>query len=231
MTVLVTVTPETVAHLAASFAYLLEKGVVNLSISPLLSSPGWDGIDPFPEFERRFDAIAKTSIRHHRETGEIPFVPFRSDRVPPLLPWERSAMCGVLHGRSPAVDVDGTVYGCAMLIGRGAADARDWLEEELSRLTIGHVGDRSLAQAFEGFALRGASSPMLTNKQEKQSGFARCGECLAIAECDLCPVSIGMMRDNEDRHRVPDFACAFQKARFRAKKRFRSSLLAPRSTG
>jgi sulfatase maturation enzyme AslB (radical SAM superfamily) len=235
LTVLMTVHSATIGAMADSFAYLLGKQVANISISPAHGRAGLGASDPTREMEQAFDHVGELSLRHFATTGTVPFIPFRTDCGLPPLPWESRTMCGVLRGDTPAVDVDGSVYGCAMLVQGAAARARPWLQAEIDGLRIGKIADPGLDAGFDAFVANAWRSPFLTNKQDKSSASARCAICPAISECDLCPVSIGLIPGNDDPNRVPDFACAFHLAGFRAKQRFRASIrasmLAPRPAG
>ncbi len=219
LTVMTTVTPDTVRSMAASFAYFVRTGVANLSISPVCGVPEGPTHAWSDELAAAFERIGECSISHFRACGEIPFLAFRGTRGPRPHPWRSRTMCGVMRGRSAAVDVDGSVYGCVMLVKGLAEQERPWLTEELMRLRIGHVDDPSLRPAFEGFIEKAQGSVLLTHKEGKRSSIAPCATCRAIGECDLCPVSIGLLPGNDDPDRVPDFACAFHRASYRAKER------------
>jgi sulfatase maturation enzyme AslB (radical SAM superfamily) len=223
LTVLMTVIPETIEDLADSFSYLVEKSVSSISISPAFAPDGWS-TERFDELGRQFEQIAERSLGHYRRTGGIPFIPFRTEcaRRPP--PWYPVSMCGVTGGQTMAVDVDGSVYGCAMLVDGASAQASPWLRAELARLRIGHIDDTDLRTAMDAFVAKAHESEILANKRGKRSDAARCAICPAISECDLCPVSIGLVPGNDDPNRVPDFGCAFHLAAFRAKQQFRDSL-------
>jgi hypothetical protein len=207
--------------MAESVAYFLEKGVASLSVSPV-HAPAENGLrGRLDEMEAQFERIGDLSLSHVREHGEVPLLFLRGDGGPPPHPWRGRTMCGVTHGRSVAVDVDGSVYGCAMLIEGASARIRPWLAAELSRLRVGHIDDPSPEAFLRRFAERAMCSAILTHKERKHSGLARCATCRAIGACDLCPVSIGLMPENDDPDRVPDFACAFYRTAFRTRERFR----------
>jgi uncharacterized protein len=224
LTVMMTVAPDTVSTMAASFAYFLRKGVANLSISPTYAVPERPPQTVLDELAAAFERIGESCISHFRACGEIPFLAMRGDRGPGPHPWRSRTMCGVMRGRSAAVDVDGSVYGCVMLVKGIAGRALPWLTEELARLRIGHVDDPSLQSAFEVFAERAQGSAILTGKERKRSGIAACSTCRAIGDCDLCPVSIGLSAGNFDPDRVPDFACAFNRAAFGMRERFHDAV-------
>ncbi len=224
LTVMMTVAPDTVSTMAASFAYFLRKGVANLSISPACAVPEGPAQTVLDELTAAFERIGESCISHFRACGEIPFLGLRGDRGPGPHPWRSRTMCGVARGRSAAVDVDGSVYGCVMLV-RGLANrALPWLTEEMTRLRIGHVDDPSLRSAFEVFAEKAQGSAILTRKERKRSSIAACSTCRSIGDCDLCPVSIGLSAGNTDPDRVPDFACAFNRAAFGTRERFRDAV-------
>ena len=215
-----TVVPRTVSRLADSFAYFLRKGVSSLAFTPTLaSSNGWNPAR-IAELEEQYARICQMSVEHFRKCGRIPLLDYRGGPTPRRLPSPSRAMCGVMHGLTPALDVDGEVYGCSMLIGQALLGKNPWLRKELRRLRIGNLRDPVLFERLEKFGDTARASRFLTRKKDKYSSYGRCRACPVIGVCGVCPVSIGLRRGNMDPDRIPDFNCAFVQVTWRTRQRF-----------
>lgn len=220
LTVLMTVSPDTVGFLSDSFDSVLSMGIQNISISP----------EHVPPMERpdacdaillsQLDRIRELCLARFRDSGRIVFTRFHGDLGPASHPWRTRPMCGVVQGRSVAVDVDGSIYGCPMLAADIVRQGRPWLAPMVAGLLLGRISAAGAEFALERFLERARRTPILNAKERKRSGASHCMTCDAIGDCDLCPVTIGLIPGNDDPDRVPDFACAFQRATFRAKRRF-----------
>ncbi len=220
LSVAVTVVPRTVCRMADSFAYFLGKGVSEIAIAPTLaSSTGWDPRRR-AELEAQYARIVQMSVVHYQRCGKIPLLDFRGGRRPARRPWPLRAMCGVTEGTTPAIGVDGEVYGCGMLMGPLLSGKTPWLARELRRLRIGNLRDPGLSEQLKRFGAKAQASRFLIRKEEKHSSYGRCGACPAIEACAVCPVSIGLQPGNRDPNRIPDFNCAFAQVAWEARQRF-----------
>jgi len=124
---------------------------------------------------------------------------------------------------TPAVDVDGWIYGCALLVEPALAAASHWLRDELRRLRIGHISDPALDERWAEFAERAAQAAILNRKGRRGSVYGRCAECATLESCGVCPVAIGLQAGNTDPDRIPDFPCAFAQVLSRTRERFLSA--------
>jgi sulfatase maturation enzyme AslB (radical SAM superfamily) len=232
LSVAMTVVPSALPHLADSVAYFLEKRVPEVAIAGgLVSGTDWLP-DQIGDLERQFERILEISLDHHRRTGQIPLLLLRggSSRAEEH-PWRRN-LCGVVHAKTPAVDVDGHVYGCALLVEPMLTSDSSWFREELRRLRIGHLADPAFAERFEAWAQNAYRSRLLGCREVKRSSYGRCEDCRYAHECSICPASIGLMKEGADRkqavdpNRIPDYPCAFTQVSLRARERFTKAISA-----
>lgn len=233
LSVVVTVVPGTVRWMADSFQYFLYKGVRELAFAPtLVSSIRWNP-DRRVELEAQYARIVQLSLEHARERGQIPLLDFRGGSGAARRPWTSRTMCGVGECVTPAIDVDGEVYGCGMLMGPSLSGKNPWLAKELRRLRIGNLRDPALFARCEHFGERARTSRFLIHKEQKRSSSGRCGTCPAIEGCTVCPVAIGLQPGNADPDRIPDFNCAFAQVTWRAREHFlrESEVRGHRSSG
>jgi sulfatase maturation enzyme AslB (radical SAM superfamily) len=204
LTVALTVTARAADRLAESVAFLLELGVARIALAPELApADETAGADLTAQFDR-LDAMSRAR--------------FDLDRSVPLLflrPGARSTLCGAAHALQPAVDVDGRIYGCALLVEPLLARPAPWMRTELQRLAIGSIDDPALGRRMEEFAARAARSPLLAGAEKRSTTRARCIECEWFGTCAVCPVAAG-----RDPSRLPDFPCDFARAALRSRARF-----------
>jgi hypothetical protein len=57
-------------------------------------------------------------------------------------------------------------------------------------------------------------------EQPTHSAYGLCSDCPFRGECSVCPVSIAWDPSNTDRHRVPDFICAYNRVALRYRRLF-----------
>jgi sulfatase maturation enzyme AslB (radical SAM superfamily) len=220
LSIATTVVPRTVGRMADSFAYFLEKGISDLAMAPALSSSnGWNPAR-IVELEAQYARICRMSVEHFRRRGKIPFSDFRGGRAPARRLRPSRAMCGVMQGMTPSLDVDGEAYGCSMLNGQALSGTTQWLARELRRLRIGNLRDPAFFERLDEFGDRARTSRFLIRKEAKRSSYGCCRTCPAIEGCGVCPVSIGLQRGNRDPDRIPDFNCAFARVTWKARQRF-----------
>jgi hypothetical protein len=107
------------------------------------------------------------------------------------------------------VDVDGQVHGCVTFAGSFQSFPSTFLKSRIDSLSLGDVRDPGLADRYEAFPEAVRRAAIFHAKHDKYSSYGRCGECLYLESCSVCPMSIGHIPGNEDPDRVPDFSCAF----------------------
>ncbi len=208
----VTVTPATVPHLAASVAYLLGKGALNIVAAPVMNGcAGWRDAEGLAALEGQFARVVGLCQSHHRATGEVPFLGFGYEGAPRLEPAGSRPMCGAAQGRALTVDTDGSVYACGAAAGGVQRTDSAFLAERLDALRIGRLDDPDLARRLEAAPERLARLDILRGKEDKWSAWGRCRDCLHFAACLVCPLAIAHLDGNGDPDRVPDFICAYNR--------------------
>ncbi len=219
LSVALTVVPGTVPFLADSVAYLFRKRIAEISITPALSGLRRWPPDRLPELKAQFDRIRAACRAQFRRGGRIPVRNLRGGRPAARRPTRARPMCGVAGRLAPAIDVDGGVYGCAMLVRPSLSGLRPWLSGELRRLCLGTILDPDLADRSDEFREKVRCSRFISSRAGKYSTYGRCASCPAAEECLICPVSIGLQPGNEDPDRIADFNCAFSRVVWAARRR------------
>jgi sulfatase maturation enzyme AslB (radical SAM superfamily) len=205
----VTVPPTAVALLADSVEYLLAQGVQKIDLTPVMTPhPGWDE-DCHHELETQFDRVRQASHEHLERTGEVPLLLYAGRGRLTGPPVTSRAMCEIVDGNSWAVDVDGTVAGCALYAPSVQEYGSELLRACRSTVTLGHVTDPGLPERLAAFPADVGRLPVFSEKEKKYSSYRRCADCRFFAVCVTCPASIGFAEGNTDPHRVPDYYCAF----------------------
>lgn len=197
-----------VTHLASSLAYFLERGVREIAISPLVThDSGWKSemIDVLIE---QVAAVLEISSRHHQRTGEIPFVPFQNKAGDARAKNDPAEMCGAAMTDELAVDVDGRVCRCVMLVDSYQNLPDGAITKRLERMRLGSLTDPELGRRLEGYPAAVKAAGIFDGKRGKHSSYRRCAECPFLHQCSICPVSICHIPGNTDPNRVPDLACA-----------------------
>jgi hypothetical protein len=241
-----TLLPATIPYLADSVEYFLGKRVRRFTVSPVMTPSSGCQDDLRAALDEQFARIHARCLEHLQATGEIPLLLFRKrdavSRPSPSRPGNarqgRSsrpgadgcvdglAMCGVLNGETPAVDVDGQVYACHALLGSVQAPSSVLLRRSLASLRLGSITSPDLLTRLAGLPAGdhddGGSLEPFRNKQRKYSSYGRCRECHFLASCMMCPYAIGRIEDNDDPQRVPDFYCAFNQVALKYRERFPS---------
>jgi sulfatase maturation enzyme AslB (radical SAM superfamily) len=207
-TLAITLSSQNVTYLAESFAYFLDRGARNVAISPLVThDPGWqpDLIDVLIE---QVAAVSQMSRTHYRQTGETPFVPFQTSN--PTAPPDTGppAMCKAADTDELALDVDGRLFRCVMLVDSYQTFPEGTLRRNLERLRLGNLGDPDLDRRFDEYPAAVSAAEIFANKQEKYSSYRECGSCRFLHQCSICPISICHIPGNTDPNRVPDLPCA-----------------------
>jgi MoaA/NifB/PqqE/SkfB family radical SAM enzyme len=235
--VAITVTGANLPRLADSVDYFLERGVRTVSVGPRVTpDPDWTERS-FAELDRQLGRVFQASRRFRLRTGRVPVTLFRGDGEAgargPASEW----LCGLGTGQTLAVDVDGSVVGCAMLAGSYQTFPTRLLREAAAALRLGSVRDPGLPGRLAAFPAALAATRLFDGQSRKHSSFGRCRGCRYRRSCAVCPVSIGRIPGNADPDRVPDVACAFNRVALRYRSRFprwcsrRAIRRAPEPTG
>jgi uncharacterized protein len=214
-----TVVPETVEFLSDSIDYFLHSGVQSIRTSPIITdSSGWS-VERLQELRDQFSRIAEISLTHFQKTGDVPFEAFQGDGKSGA----RTAnehLCGITTGTVHAIDVDGEVYGCATLARSNQRPTTELLERSMEAARIGHVNSAETGDSCREFIDRVKETGIFTNRSRKYSSYGRCRDCEFLADCAVCPASIGHAAGNSDADRVPDFVCAYNLTSLAARKCF-----------
>ena len=220
LTISITLIPPAIPFLADSIRYLLDKDCRRIAIAPPITShPAWnDGC--VEELDRQFSRLRDISLDHYRRTNQIPVLLFRGEKARTRRRVRHGSMCGVMRGQTPAVDVDGQVYGCALLAGSFQKFNSPLLHRLHDVMSIGVLGDPRFRRQFEQYLKAARSDEILNRKEDKYSSYGRCGDCPYFDDCSVCPVSIGHIPGNKDPARVPDFACAFGRTALKYRESF-----------
>jgi len=211
------VSSDNVAHLAESFAYLLDRGVGEIAAIPLVThDPGWRPVT-LELLADQIEEVQQLSVGHFRSTGQVPFASFKEIANGDPSDDESPAMCSAATGHKPSVDVDGTVYGCVLLAESYQSFPTAMLREYLEQMRIGDIRERGFAGRLEEFS---ANAGIFTDKGAKHSSYRNCKSCRYGDSCSVCPVSIAHIPDNTDPNRIPDLQCALNLAVLTARESF-----------
>ena len=218
-----TLTPRSIPFIVPSFRYFLGKGLKKVSFSPdFTGSSTWTD-EMFPVLEDQFAALIEESLKHYVRSGEIPFTGFRGkDTGDPHRPQGRT-MCGVTRAETPTVDVDGQMHGCATFTESFQRFPSEFLQSRITSMRMGDFRDPDFAERYRAFPEAARQAEFFHHKQKKYSSYGKCGKCRFLADCSVCPTSIGHIPGNTDPHRVPDFACAYNLICLAARQRFRAA--------
>jgi len=205
----ITLVPRTVPYFADSIEYFLQRGVREIAVSPSMSiMMDWE-LSRIMELEEQFARILEISLSHHAATSEIPLKVFRGGPTASLPRPKSITMCGVMRGEEPAVDVDGQVHGCATFARSFQKFPSPLVRERIEDMSIGDLKAPEFRERYLRFADAAERAEVFHHKEEKYSGYGRCGDCRYLAACSICPMSIGNLPGNQDPRRVPDFSCAY----------------------
>lgn len=219
-----TVLPDTFTFLGDSARFLLEKDVREIHMSPcLVPYPGWQG-DRIAELDEVFARVSEISLNHLKQTGTVPLALLRkpNDEVPKKS--DRRSPCNALTGKAFAMDVDGQLYTCALLVESYQRFSPGSLMERVCALKLGDVRDPEVLSRRAALAESAAASGLLASLQGNGSSYGNCCECEYFGLCTVCPVSVWQASSADGPFRVPDFICAFNKVAFKYRDRFPSIL-------
>jgi sulfatase maturation enzyme AslB (radical SAM superfamily) len=220
LSVAITVQPLTLPFLADSIDYLIGKGVSDIRVAPVFGQRLRWRPERISEIDAALRGAARSCRRHFRSTGRVPVDVFRRRRAPAELSAPSERLCGVGSPDYLAVDVDGEVSGCAMLVRSYQRFPDTGLGHSLARLHRGSIERRSLPEDLSRSARELERTGLVENRSGKYSSYGRCGICRYAVECSPCPVTIACEPRNTDPDRIPDFYCAFSRTAARLRRRF-----------
>jgi sulfatase maturation enzyme AslB (radical SAM superfamily) len=220
LSVNITLMPATLRHLTDSVDYFLAKEVADVKISPAVAHhPDWTP-DRITELDDQFSRIFRSCLRIYRRTGRVPLALFRHEAEDSPHRPRNMAMCGASRGENLAVDVDGQVHGCVMFAESYQVIPTRFLRTRLDPMKLGDFRDASFPARLAAYPAAARAAGIFDGKDEKYSSYGRCRECRFLGTCGVCPMSIGHQPGNEDPHRIPDFACAFNLVSLEYRERF-----------
>ena len=220
LSVSLTLVISTVSYLADSIDYFLDKRIGEIAISPSVTfEPGWrpESID---ELDGQFGRMFIRLVDLYERTGEVPLVLFRRHQDPSPHKPDGLSMCGVGHGETPAVDVDGQMHGCVMFVDSYQVFPTTFLRSRLEAMRMGHISDPQLPNRMAAFPAATRAAGIFHSRQEKYSSYGRCRDCRFMTTCAICPMSIGYQPGNTDPHRIPDFLCAYNLVSLKYREKF-----------
>lgn len=208
-----------IPHLAQSVRYFIGKGVAEIDLEPRLAhDPEWKEVRR-DELRAQVDEVLEISLIHWRRTGEVPLkllsgAPLRNPDAP-----VGDFLCRAAEGRAFVVDPDGRAWACPLLA--PSLRAIPPLAAEASRvMALGAVSDRALAGRLQRLPDRARALRMFTDKRAKYSIYGACAKCRFAPDCQVCPVSICHIPNNDDPDQVPGFLCAYNQVALAARERF-----------
>jgi sulfatase maturation enzyme AslB (radical SAM superfamily) len=216
----VTVTRDTVPHLARSVDYLIAKGVPRILIGPILTDRGAVDSPLLSVLDEQLSRVAAISRLHVARTGEVPVRFLQRFRAAGRRRGPSAWLCGATHGRALTIDIDGTLSGCALLAGSYSNVPTTRLGRRLFALHLGRPEDDDLGLRLDRYHAAAAATGLFDHGERKHSSLGSCRSCPARADCRPCPVGIALQPANEDPDRVPDFFCAFMQRSSRVRRRF-----------
>jgi uncharacterized protein len=220
LSIALTLSARALPYLADSVDYFLAKGVPELLIGPVTThEPEWK-LERIAELEEQFERVLDSAKTHYLRTGEVPVALFRKEGADDIHAPRRDQMCGAPTGTTMAIDVDGQVHGCAVFTESYQSFPSPFLRERVEALRLGDFRAPEFADRVQAFPEIARATGIFHEKSRKYSSYGRCGECRRLAECSICPASIGKIPGNIDPHRVPDFGCAFNLVALACRDRF-----------
>jgi sulfatase maturation enzyme AslB (radical SAM superfamily) len=218
--VAMTLTRTGIPHLADSLEHFLSKRVPEILLQAAMIDAPWAD-DDLAELERQLARARALAVTHLRATGEIPFSVFRGTSSRTRAPYARRWGCRAPLGRALTVDVDGTVYACALAARSYQRFEDPGFERRLSRLVLGDVHDPELGRRLAALPAAAADSGIFGPKRTQHVGGRHCASCRHRAACFVCPIVRARQACIGDIDAVPERLCAFNRALARHGRVFR----------
>jgi sulfatase maturation enzyme AslB (radical SAM superfamily) len=220
VTIAMTLTPPNLDHVAESVRYFLARGVSSIQLSPLLThDPGWDD-GCFERLDEQFRQVAALCREHLRDTGAMPFLPFRRRSGSGERRRRNVPMCGIADGHAVAVDVDGEAVACDLLARSWAAPTTELGRRAAAAARLGPVTDPDLPGRLAACRQALAELRLFDRKESKRSPYRACAGCPARSSCRVCPLAIANRPGNENPDAIPPLPCAFYSLAARYRRRF-----------
>ncbi len=213
-----TLVPETIPHLADSVQHLTELGFSEIALTPAFGNIGGWHDSLLPLLDDQMSRLYRASLRHYRRTGRVPLTAFRKRSAMGLSP--AHTLCGVSSGHMATVDVDGQVYGCAMVAGSSLDRPAGLLRLARDAMRIGDIDDSRLAGRLPGYRDALEATGLFGRRDRNHSSYGSCSHCPYLRFCCACPLSIALAPGATDPTRVPDFVCAFSRTLVKYRHRF-----------
>ena len=167
LSVSVTLVISAVRHLADSIGYFLDKQIGEIAISPSITfEPGWR-LESIDELDGQFSRIFTRLVDLYDRTGDVPLVLFRRHHDPSPHKPEGLSLCGVGHGETPAVDVDGQMHGCVMFVDFYQVFPTTFLRSRLEAMRMGHISDPQLTSRMAAYPAAARAAGIFHSRQEK----------------------------------------------------------------
>lgn len=219
LTVRLTLCSGNVAQLAASFAYLLDKGVRDVEVSPVVTpDPGWD-VDVEAELDRQLAEVAALSLADRASTGGVAFAAFRGGAAPAVRPSAAVRVCGLGRPDALVVDVDGRIAPCGAMIPSCQPDLPARLQEVVERLAGCRIRDPDLERGLEERRRRASELPLVVGKERMRSARHACADCRWLGTCFVCAASVAYGERGLDR--IPEHQCAWNRLLLEHREAFR----------
>ena len=107
-----------------------------------------------------------------------------------------------------------------------------FLKSRVEAMRLGDIRDSGFADRVQAFPKVARDQEIFHHRELKYSSYGRCSECEYLAECSVCPMSIGRVDSQADPRKVPDFYCAYNLVSLKYKASFpRHRSLAERLAG
>ena len=220
-----TVTPQTVNHLAEGVTFLLNTGAPEIHLSPGLAFQDLSEADRLQDLDGELSKVSDACLEHYEAIRQIPLVQFRNYRKRLTTQREEQLpVCGIARGEHLAIDVDGQAYGCARLVPSYQVFRGDLLTEASRVLSAGPIGVSSFDCSLSELKAAAPQLELFRKKSSKYSRYEKCDRCAYLGECQYCPADIGRFPENSDPCRVPDFLCAFNLVLQKHRRRFHEAI-------
>jgi len=219
--VAITVVPSTIGHLADSVKYfVLDKKIQQLTIGPQITAVDDWRPERISELDEAFSRVFKICLQRYRETAEVPLEVFRKQGRPRRAAVKTRAMCGVGNGDQLAVDVDGQSHGCVTFSESYQTFPTTFLRSRIEAMRLGDIRDAGFDDRLARYPSAVEAAEIFHRKEDKYSSYGRCGDCRYLADCSVCPMSLGRADGDHDPRRVPDFSCAYNLISLKYRARF-----------
>jgi len=219
--VAITVVPSTLHALADSVQYfVIDKEIQELTIGPQITAANDWRPERIHELDEAFSRIFKICLQRYRETAEVPLEVFKKHGRRRRGAVKARAMCGVGYGDQLAVDVDGQSHGCVTFAESYQTFPTTFLRGRIEAMRLGDIRDPGFDDRLAKYPAAVNAAEIFDRKEDKYSSYGRCGDCKYLADCSVCPMSLGRGEGDHDPRRVPDFSCAYNLISLKYRARF-----------